>query len=87
MKQVTPTGGPRCRGRSLRSAPEAAAPVQLAAVRGRPANECWQSDVTHWTLAADAHVEIVNFIDDYSRRVKALVVVATFRQERLRIVQ
>jgi hypothetical protein len=43
--------------------------------------------VTHWTLAADAHVEIVNFIDDYSRRVKALVVVATFRQERLRIVQ
>jgi transposase InsO family protein len=31
------------------------------------ANECWQSDVTHWKLADGAEVEIVNFIDDYSR--------------------
>jgi transposase InsO family protein len=30
-------------------------------------NECWQSDVTHWRLADDTEVEIVNFIDDYSR--------------------
>jgi transposase InsO family protein len=30
-------------------------------------NECWQSDVTHWQLADDTDVEIVNFIDDHSR--------------------
>ncbi|MGH2527821.1 MAG: IS481 family transposase [Actinomycetota bacterium] len=30
-------------------------------------NECWQSDVTHWHLADDTEVEIVNFIDDHSR--------------------
>src|SRR5439155_6134371 len=30
-------------------------------------NECWQSDVTHWRLADGTEVEIVNFIDDYSR--------------------
>ena len=30
-------------------------------------NECWQSDVTHWKLADDTEVEIINFIDDYSR--------------------
>ncbi len=30
-------------------------------------NECWQSDVTHWRLKDDTRVEIVNFIDDYSR--------------------
>jgi transposase InsO family protein len=30
-------------------------------------NECWQSDVTHWRLADDRSVEIVNFIDDHSR--------------------
>jgi transposase InsO family protein len=30
-------------------------------------NECWQSDVTHWRLADDTEVEIVNVIDDYSR--------------------
>lgn len=29
-------------------------------------NECWQSDMTHWTLAS-AGAEIVNFIDDHSR--------------------
>jgi transposase InsO family protein len=32
-------------------------------------NETWQSDMTHWQLAGDEHVEIVNFIDDYSRAV------------------
>ena len=30
-------------------------------------NECWQSDVTHWSLKDDTDVEIVNFIDDHSR--------------------
>jgi transposase InsO family protein len=30
-------------------------------------NECWQSDVTHWRLADDTEVEIINFIDDHSR--------------------
>lgn len=29
-------------------------------------NECWQSDMTHWTLER-AGAEIVNFIDDHSR--------------------
>jgi transposase InsO family protein len=30
-------------------------------------NECWQSDMTHWALAGDVGVEIVNFLDDCSR--------------------
>jgi len=30
-------------------------------------NECWQSDMTHWSLAEGTGVEIVNFIDDHSR--------------------
>jgi transposase InsO family protein len=30
-------------------------------------NECWQSDVTHWRLADGREVEIVNFLDDFSR--------------------
>ena len=30
-------------------------------------NECWQSDVTHWRLADDTEVEIINFLDDHSR--------------------
>jgi transposase InsO family protein len=30
-------------------------------------NQCWQSDVTHWTLADGSHVEILNFEDDHSR--------------------
>jgi transposase InsO family protein len=30
-------------------------------------NECWQPDVTHWRLADDSEVEILNMIDDYSR--------------------
>jgi len=30
-------------------------------------NEMWQSDMTHWTLADDTGVEIVNFLDDHSR--------------------
>lgn len=30
-------------------------------------NETWQTDITHWHLAAGEHVEILNFIDDHSR--------------------
>jgi transposase InsO family protein len=32
-------------------------------------NETWQSDMTHWHLEDAQPVEIVNFIDDYSRSV------------------
>jgi transposase InsO family protein len=38
-------------------------------------NECWQADITHWVLAHGADVEIIDFIDDYSR----LIVAATAR--------
>jgi transposase InsO family protein len=38
-------------------------------------NECWQSDMTHWHLHHDHHVEIINFIDDYSRAVLASIAV------------
>jgi transposase InsO family protein len=30
-------------------------------------NELWQADVTHWRLADDTEVEILNLIDDHSR--------------------
>jgi transposase InsO family protein len=30
-------------------------------------NELWQADVTHWQLADDTEVEILNFLDDHSR--------------------
>jgi transposase InsO family protein len=30
-------------------------------------NETWQSDMTHWHLEDDQPVEIINFVDDYSR--------------------
>ncbi len=52
-------------------------------------NECWQADVTHWTLAEGAEVEILNIIDDHSRLLvasrafnttKAADVVETFHQ-------
>jgi transposase InsO family protein len=42
-------------------------------------NECWQSDMTHWTLTGDTHVEIVNFIDDHSRYCIASVAVPITR--------
>src|ERR1039458_4668784 len=38
-------------------------------------NETWQSDMTHWHLDQDQPVEIINFIDDYSRAVLASVAV------------
>lgn len=30
-------------------------------------NQCWQSDFTHWRLADGTDVEILNWLDDYSR--------------------
>ena len=42
-------------------------------------NECWQSDMTHWTLADGTHVEIVNFVDDHSRYCLASVAVPVTR--------
>jgi transposase InsO family protein len=38
-------------------------------------NETWQSDMTHWQLADGQQVEIINYIDDYSRAVMASVAV------------
>jgi hypothetical protein len=38
-------------------------------------NETWQSDMTHWHLCDERPVEIINFIDDYSRAVLASVAV------------
>jgi transposase InsO family protein len=38
-------------------------------------NETWQSDMTHWHLSEDRPVEIINFIDDYSRAVLCSAVV------------
>ena len=35
-------------------------------------NECWQADMTHWQLSDDTEVEILNFIDDYSRMIVAV---------------
>ena len=41
-------------------------------------NECWQSDVTFWELADNTKVEILNFLDDFSRVcVASKVLVAT----------
>ncbi|MEX2554763.1 MAG: IS481 family transposase, partial [Actinomycetota bacterium] len=40
-------------------------------------NELWQSDVTHWQLADQTTVEIINFIDDHSRLLVASHVVRT----------
>ena len=33
---------------------------------GQP-NELWQSDFTHWRLADDTEIEIINWLDDHSR--------------------
>ena len=42
-------------------------------------NECWQSDMTHWTLDDGTDVEIVNVIDDHSRLCVASVALNTTR--------
>jgi len=48
-------------------------------------NECWQSDFTHWQLADNTGVEIINWLDDHSllasrsyRRVTGQSVITTF---------
>jgi len=41
------------------------------------ANECWQIDSTHWSLADGTAVEIIDIIDDCTRVVPRSVVVAT----------
>jgi transposase InsO family protein len=38
-------------------------------------NETWQSDMTHWHLGDDEQVEIINFVDDYSRAALSSVAV------------
>jgi transposase InsO family protein len=52
-------------------------------------NERWQADFTHWWLADDTHVEILNWLDDHARyaisvtahhRVTGLTVLDTFRK-------
>ena len=52
-------------------------------------NECWQADTTHWALADGSDVEVLNGVDDHSRRLvasrafvttKAADVVETFHQ-------
>ena len=42
-------------------------------------NGCWQSDMTHWRLGDDSHVEIVNVLDDHSRLCVASVAVRVTR--------
>jgi transposase InsO family protein len=42
-------------------------------------NECWQADMTHWTIAAGREVEIVNVIDDHSRLCVAAAAFAVTR--------
>ena len=42
-------------------------------------NETWQSDMTHWQLENNEPVEIINFIDDYSRAVLCSSVVKVAR--------
>ncbi|HLM18535.1 MAG TPA: helix-turn-helix domain-containing protein, partial [Acidimicrobiia bacterium] len=39
-------------------------------------NECWQGDITHWSLVDGTDSEILNFIDDHSR----VIVVADVRR-------
>jgi len=47
-------------------------------------NECWQSDMTHWQLSGGQGVEILTFIDDYSRRVLACEAVKVARARDVR---
>jgi transposase InsO family protein len=45
------------------------------------ANECWQIDATHWQLADDSVVEIINVLDDCSRVAVASLAVTTCTAE------
>ncbi|MFZ1062726.1 MAG: DDE-type integrase/transposase/recombinase [Acidimicrobiales bacterium] len=47
-------------------------------------NECWQSDMTHWQLRDGTDVEILTFLDDYSRLVLACEVFPTVKASHVR---
>jgi transposase InsO family protein len=42
-------------------------------------NERWQLDITHWTLADDTDVEILNIVDDHSRLCLASDTLSVFK--------
>jgi transposase InsO family protein len=42
-------------------------------------NELWQTDITHWALADDTDVEVLNIIDDHSRLCIASVARRVFK--------
>jgi len=42
-------------------------------------NERWQADITHWRLAGDTEVEILNVIDDHSRFLVASDALVVFK--------
>ncbi|HKW71700.1 MAG TPA: IS481 family transposase [Candidatus Dormibacteraeota bacterium] len=42
-------------------------------------NQMWQADSTHWQLADDSEVEILNMIDDHSRLVLASVALTSLK--------
>ena len=42
-------------------------------------NELWQTDTTHWSLAAGTGVEILNLVDDHSRLALAAVAFSTVK--------
>ena len=42
-------------------------------------NELWQADVTHWRLADDTEVEILNILDDHSRLLAGCTARAVFK--------
>ena len=42
-------------------------------------NERWQADITHWALADDTDVEILNIIDDHSRVVVGCIARVVFK--------
>jgi transposase InsO family protein len=47
-------------------------------------NECWQTDMTHWHFSDGTEIEILTFLDDYSRRVLACDVFWTVKANDVR---
>lgn len=41
-------------------------------------NECWQADITHWYLATGIRVEILDFLDDHSRKLLCITAATAF---------
>jgi transposase InsO family protein len=58
---------PQARGADHATAAEARPRSSLIRFEADLPNETWQTDITHWRLAAGEHVEILNLIDDHSR--------------------